>query len=246
MTEEHTIKQKSYYDKKATTFENGILVHRKNRNHILKIEKIAEVLDLQEGSTVLEVGTGTGIHAAWLMKHKKMKLIGLDISESMLKKAKEGLQNIEKEISFVVGEGQKLPFKDNTFDAAFCSGTLHHFSNPEEGIVELVRVTKIGGNVAVMEPNWLFPSNFVIAISNTHERNILKMRIKNLRNWGFSTGLEDLKVVNHSVYTPPSPEALIPFYNKLDSCLSKIPILSSFSIMLLLKGKKGREKLTHG
>ena len=128
MTEEHTIKQKSYYNKNATTFENGILVHRKNRNHILKIEKIVEVLDLQEGSTVLEVGTGTGIHAAWLMKHKKIKLIGLDISESMLKEAKDGLRNIEKEISFVVGDGQKLPFKDNTFDAAFCSGTLHHLS----------------------------------------------------------------------------------------------------------------------
>ena len=72
------------------------------------------------------------------------------------------------------------------------------------------------------------------------------MTQKNLRNWGFSTGLKDLKVVNHSVYTPPSPEDLIPFYNKLDSFLAKIPILSSFSIMLLLKGKKGREKLTHG
>lgn len=239
------IDQKTYYDKKADRFESGLFFDRSNRNHLKKIKTICELLNLNNLNcpdySILEVGVGTGIHAKYLlMQYPTIKYTGIDISKGMINKAKEKMGKI-KNVTLLVADGERLPFRDNLFDAAYISGSLHHFANPYLGLSELVRVVRRGGKMVIMEPNRLFPTNFLATICNKAERSILKMNKKNLRNWGVSVGLKEMVVTNHPVYTPPFPEVLILFYDKIDSIFSKIPILSSFSIMLLLKAEKQKE-----
>ena len=61
------------------------------------------------------------------------------------------------ELTFVAGDGMNLPFADNSFDAVTISFGLRNIAEPRTGLAELLRVTKPGGRLAVMEfsdPTW--------------------------------------------------------------------------------------------
>ena len=52
-----------------------------------------------------------------------------------------------------LGDGERLPFKNNYFGIAFCRSTLHHFNTLDRVIAEMVRITKEGGLfIAASEP----------------------------------------------------------------------------------------------
>lgn len=206
------IDQKIYYDKKADTFENGLFFKRSNRNHLKKIKKICELLNLNDlnrpNYSILEVGVGTGIHAEYLlMQCPNIRYTGIDISKGMINKAKKKLSEADNNITLLVANGERLPFKNNSFDAAYISGSLHHFANPSLGPIELVRVVKRGGRIAIMEPNWLFPTNFLAGCTKKVERNILKMSKRNFRKWTSDLDIDQTKI-NNFIYTPPVPANL--------------------------------------
>lgn len=240
----YIMSQKKYYNENALHFEKGLFFDRINRNHIKKIKKIEELLNLREEDLtnyhLLEVGVGTGIHAEYILKkYPDIDYIGVDISEVMIEQAREKLAkiNAKKFPSFVVADGERLPFKDNYFDAAYISGSLHHFPHPDSGLRELLRVVKSGGRVILMEPNWLFPNNLFAAITNRVECNILKMNRRNFREWFSQSDIDNL-IINNYIYTPPIPAKLTRIYDRIDDLLSNIPIISHFSIMIYASVQK--------
>ncbi len=232
--------QKRYYNKESDTFDKGYIFGRENRNHYKKIKKISELLNLHnshETISILEVGAGTGIHAKYIRtNYDNICYTGIDISEGMVHETRKRLDKFNS-VALLVGDGERLPIKDNTFDVAFVSGSLHHFSNPMVGISELVRIIKNGGKIAVMEPNWIFPTNFLPATTQKAERGILKMSKNNLKNWAQDTNLYEIEI-NNFIYTPPVPKYCANFYDFIDNLVEKIPLISSLSIMLYLSGVK--------
>lgn len=233
--------QKGYYDSKADIFERGFFFGRKNRNHLKKIDKICELLELEDRDySILEVGVGTGIHASRLLgQHHGVRYNGIDVSEKMIKRARDALKQlgVESKAALLVGDGCRLPFKDSSFDAAYISGSLHHFPEPQLGLLELVRVVKPGGKIAVMEPNWLFPTNLLAGLTNDVERNILKMSKQNFAKWVSDLEIEKIEIRNY-IYTPPIPAKLANFYEIIDDLCPRIPLISEFSIMIYLVGSR--------
>lgn len=232
--------QRRYYDQTAQAYDAG-LWPRENRNHLLKIQKIAHLLEIQEGDLILEVGMGTGIHADWMISHIPARLVGLDLSLGMIQQAQRRLTHKDDSRSrLVCGDGEALPFPSNTFERVFCSGTLHHSSDPAAMVRELTRAAKPRGRVVVMEPNWLFPSNFIPALVTPIERNILRMRRGNLAEWAAAAPLDHIEV-EHFLHTPPFPRSLFPVYERIDALAPKIPFLRLFSIMLVLSARKKQD-----
>lgn len=233
-------KQRLYYDRHARKFDKRVLYSRKNRNHYKKINRVINVAHKLRPEKVLEVGTGTGLHAYWFLKNikYKVKFTGIDISENMLKEARKRLSTFrnEKIVSLKKANALSLPFKDEVFDLVFSSGTLHHIDRPEKAIEEMTRVLKKGGTLIIIEPNWLFPTNILAGLINPIEKNMLKMKRKNFFLWTKEL-LSDVKIENF-LYTPPFPKRLIPIFDKLDDLLGKVPIINSISIMLYLCGEK--------
>tara|TARA_Y100000034_G_C6888497_1_gene408330 strand:+ start:231 stop:950 length:720 start_codon:yes stop_codon:yes gene_type:complete len=227
--------QKKTYAQLAKDFDK--VQKRENRNHYNKIKKIKDFLDIKDNDKVLEIGIGTGIHAEYLLNncHKKFTFYGIDLSKEMLLKTRKKLGN-KKNVKLKVMDGESLKFKEDSFNKIYISGSLHHYDNPEKGILEILRVLKKGGKFCIMEPNYIFPTNLYSAKFIKEEKNMKFMRRKNFIKW-LSNRCVNFKLINFA-YTPPFPRILIPMYNILDKILVKIPILNKFSVMLFISGKK--------
>jgi ubiquinone/menaquinone biosynthesis C-methylase UbiE len=241
---ESSIDQREYYNQQAEGFDAGnFIIHRANRNHYKKIDEIINLLSCGKNGNLygplLEVGMGTGIHAHRLLQHyPNVNYVGCDLSESMVHIAKSRLsESAQANCDVIAANGERLPFKNDTFRGVFISGSLHHFPNPFCGLKEAVRVACSGGRIVVMEPNWLFPTNLLPAICNKYERNILKMQRRNFKKWFQQLGVEDILIRNY-MYTPPIPHGFSRYYDRLDDAMAKIPLVSRCSIMIYASATK--------
>jgi ubiquinone/menaquinone biosynthesis C-methylase UbiE len=119
-------------------------------------QKTFELLQVDEGASVLEVGCGTGEDALILAKRvgSNGRVVAIDCSQAMLAQASANAKSGHLPIEFVRTDAQKLPFKDNTFDSARVDRTLQHIANPQKVITEMVRVVRPGGHIVAMEPDW--------------------------------------------------------------------------------------------
>src|SRR6267154_3040632 len=102
------------------------------------------------GGRILEVGIGTGIS---LPDYKRTsRLCGVDISEPMLRKAKErvtdlGLSHVE---GLWVMDAEHLTFPDASFDVVVAQYVITTVPNPEATLDEFARVLKPGGEIILV------------------------------------------------------------------------------------------------
>jgi ubiquinone/menaquinone biosynthesis C-methylase UbiE len=118
--------------------------------------KTTNFLDLEVPSLILDVATGTGGQASEFNKSGHA-VLGIDLDINMLEKAQEK-QGRNRGITFIHGDGTKLPLKPGTFDLVVISYAMHDVPYPIGlGILaEAKRVIKQTGMVCVadyQEPN---------------------------------------------------------------------------------------------
>jgi ubiquinone/menaquinone biosynthesis C-methylase UbiE len=102
---------------------------------------------INAGWTILEVGCGRGLGARLISKaYHPDRLYLLDLDLQMIQQADQhkNSQN-ENRIQFCVGDAVRLPFRDESMDAVFGFGFLHHVPAWQEGLSEIARVLKQGG-----------------------------------------------------------------------------------------------------
>jgi phosphatidylethanolamine/phosphatidyl-N-methylethanolamine N-methyltransferase len=103
----------------------------------------------QAGQRVLEVGIGTGISLPDY--DRGTSLVGVDISEPMLAKARERvrrlrLENVE---AISVMDAERLSFADGSFDVVVAQYVVTAVPDPEAALDEFVRVVKPGGEIII-------------------------------------------------------------------------------------------------
>ena len=116
-------------------------------------KKVVDIVGKTNPKSILDIATGTGDLAINLAKTKAKKLIGLDISEGMLNVGRKKIENLHLSdtIEMVLGDSEKIPFVDNTFDAITVAFGVRNFENLEKGLSEIFRVLKKGGTFVVLE-----------------------------------------------------------------------------------------------
>ena len=109
---------------------------------------------------VLDIATGTADLAIITAKYTNAEIIGLDISDQMLKVGKEKItnKNLDSRIKLINGDAENLSFNNETFDAITVGFGVRNFENLEKGLNEIYRVIKKGGYVAILEPS--YPEKF--------------------------------------------------------------------------------------
>jgi ubiquinone/menaquinone biosynthesis C-methylase UbiE len=96
----------------------------------------------------LDVGTGPGqIPIKLALKLPQLEIVGIDLSEAMLAKARQNAAaaGVENQVRFEMGDARRLPFPDHHFDLIMCNSLLHHAADPLATLNELARVTRPQG-----------------------------------------------------------------------------------------------------
>ncbi len=105
------------------------------------------------GKRLLDVGCGDGEYDYYL--HNKFKtIVGVDINNNELLFAK---RNKLENTNYVLSEGAKLPFSDETFDKVICIDVLEHVANDKELISEIYRVLEKRGSLLLSVANKNYP-----------------------------------------------------------------------------------------
>jgi len=116
-------------------------------------KKVVEIVSKNNPKKILDIATGTGDLALMMSKLNPEKIIGLDISAGMLEVARQKVAkaNLSDKIEMIVGDSEKMPFDDNTFDAITVSFGVRNFAHLDTGLQEIRRVLKPGGTFVVLE-----------------------------------------------------------------------------------------------
>lgn len=116
-------------------------------------KKVVTILKKEQPKTILDIATGTGDLAIALTKTGAEKIVGLDISPGMLAVGVQKIQQkkLDATIEMVVGDSEKLSFKDNSFDAVTVSFGVRNFETLETGLSEILRVLRPKGTLVILE-----------------------------------------------------------------------------------------------
>lgn len=132
------------YDRWAPAYDAvfGQLFEKPRRAAIAAAERI--------GGRVLEVGVGTGLSLP--LYARSTRIVGIDISDSMLEKARrrvrrEALANVEE---LAVMDAQRLDYPDGSFDVVMAQYVVNTVPDPDAALAEFTRVLRPGGALIVV------------------------------------------------------------------------------------------------
>ncbi len=116
-------------------------------------KKAIKLLRADQPKHILDLATGTADFAIEALSLNPEKVTGVDISSGMLEMGRIKLKNkgLDKKIELVQGDSERLPFSDNTFDAATVAFGVRNFENLDKGLSDILRVLRPGAKLVVLE-----------------------------------------------------------------------------------------------
>ena len=157
-----------------------------------RYDRLAEVLSLGQNrrwraemvdralsrapSLVLDVACGTAGESRLVASRSKARVVGIDLTEAMLRQGRKNIEaaGLSGRVELVVGQAEKLPFADRTFDALTFTYLLRYVDDPEATLRELARVLKPGATVASLE-FFVPPSTFWRGLWWAYTRGLLPL-----------------------------------------------------------------------
>ena len=114
-----------------------------------RADELAERVNALVGRVgrALDVGAGAGA-LAFALAPLADEVVAVDLEPALLAEARV---RAPANVVLVEGDATELPFEDGSFDLAGTLRTLHHVERPERVVAELVRVTRRGGTVLVVD-----------------------------------------------------------------------------------------------
>lgn len=124
-------------------------------------EIVKRAAPLERGSTIVDLGTGSGFLSIELNKLlPQAKIIGVDPSSEMLKMARKntheaGVSNYETRL----GRAEEIPIESDSVDLVVTQSSFHEWEDVQMGLSEIFRVLKPGGSLMLKDFNrgWLSP-----------------------------------------------------------------------------------------
>lgn len=113
--------------------------------------EITDRLD-PRGGRVLEVSIGPGNNLPYLMDRPDVgEVFGLDISIGQLTQCQRYLSKQNWDVDLFLGNGEQLPFKDESFDGVLHVGGINFFNDKQAAIHEMIRVARSGARILIAD-----------------------------------------------------------------------------------------------
>lgn len=135
---------RAYFNEKAAVWDETIA-----EKDTAKLDRMAGRLNITPGSTLLDVGTGTGVFVPYILRRigNQRPLVALDIAEEMLKRARA--KPFDGHIKYLQADVESLPLGKDIFDIVVCYSSFPHFQDKPRALSEINRVLKPGGRVFI-------------------------------------------------------------------------------------------------
>ena len=112
-------------------------------------ESVVTGLTIDPNEAVLEVGVGTGMALPLYPRH--CRIVGIDLSEGMLKKAKERIARHRLEhVSLQRMDAGAMSFEDSTFDLVMAAYVVTAVPDYRKVVSEMIRVCRPGGRIVML------------------------------------------------------------------------------------------------
>ena len=108
---------------------------------------------IPSNSILLDVATGTGDVAIVALKHNPKQIIGIDISEEMLRIGIDKIKRkkLDQIITLQKGDSENIEFESDYFDGITVAFGVRNYENLNKGLSEMYRVLKPSGKLAILE-----------------------------------------------------------------------------------------------
>ncbi|MBS4539406.1 class I SAM-dependent methyltransferase [Clostridium sp. D2Q-11] len=184
--------QKDFFNKVAKDWDEIC------KHDMKKVEFILDLIDIDTGSHILDVGTGTGVLIPSLYQQVTNSgyIKAIDVSEKMIEVARQ--KNKYENIIFKCGDVLETNEDQNSYDHVICYSMFPHFqSRKREAIVKLSQKLKVGGKLTICH------SKSRETINNLHKKaedtvkedNLPKMEI--IIEYFLEAGLKVVKEIDN-------------------------------------------------
>jgi phosphatidylethanolamine/phosphatidyl-N-methylethanolamine N-methyltransferase len=162
------------------------------------------LLNLSPGERILEVGVGTGL--ALPIYPRSCEIVGIDLSDGMLDRARERVQELGLDhVHLMRMDASAMEFPDDSFDAVMAAYVVTAVPDYRRVMLEMIRVCKPGGNIILLnhfsngnrliaaiekvisplckQLGWRTDLSLATVLDGTHLAVIHKQKVNPLRFW---------------------------------------------------------------
>jgi len=135
---------RAYFNQRAAIWDETA-----SEKDTTKLKRMARRLNIKPGSTILDVGTGTGVFIPFLLSEigEKGRIVALDFTEKMLRRAQA--KGFNGNIDYLCADVTNIPLGEEIFDIVICYSSFPHFQNKPRALAEMNRVIKTGGKLFI-------------------------------------------------------------------------------------------------
>jgi ubiquinone/menaquinone biosynthesis C-methylase UbiE len=234
-------KEIEFFDGHAADASYDVFTPESNRR---LIDAVIALGHFEAGMRVADLGCGSGVFTD-LLQRNNCQAVGLDISSKLIEIGRRNYRNVE----FMEGDVESLPFATASLDGVLLSGIVHHLPDSRRCAAEVFRVLRPGGRFVAFDPNrmnpfmWLYrdrTSPFYSPVGVTeNERPVLARSVAEVfRAAGFRVNTDYLSNLSYRYIASARARRLLSIYNALDAVLFVPGFMRWFRAFVLTFGAK--------